>query len=738
MKDGQITINGRPVFNADSAPLVNDGLKVGDLWVDTSNLSDLVINVCTSVSPLVFDIIATSGSPASITGASNVNTVGVGVFEGNSGNNLTFRGIAPTNSKLTATYDGTSKTINLDIVENQVNHNNLLNYQSNQHVDHSTTTITGSAGISGGGDLTSSRVLTLDINSLPSNTTPTGGDSVLIFDSGTSSNQKTLISDINISSFAGGFDAISPLTTKGDILGRTTTDNVRVPVGSDGLSIVADSAQTVGWKWSAVGTITNGANVNLTGVGVFENISTDTMNFKGVAAASSKISVSNNSTNKTVDLDVVQANVDHNSLLNFDANKHIDHSAVTITGTSGISGGGNLTSSRALSLDIVGLGTKNSPLPNDLIPINDVFGGGVNRKITVGSIQLNDLFGTVAISKGGTGQSSKTAAFNALSPLTTKGDITAFDGTNNVRQAAGVDGSFLKYDSSQSTGISSGNAVTSVSMTVPTGFSVTGSPITTTGTLDISLSGQTKQKALMSAITAATGSTSTPTFRQPNIIDIEASVKNGFSMAEDFLGNPGTYAWTNASSGGAVSGADFSTSSDLNNIGVALFSTGASSTGVGALRMNSVGFSLTGGDAYFESIIRIPVLRTAVQEFSITVGFSNAAASSGPSNGIYFRYDGSNVWKSVTRQSATQTVTFSAITVAANTWYKLSAYYNSSLNSVEFFVDGVSIGVHTTNIPSAAGQQIGPSLNIVKAVGTTSCTFLADTYCFFKELTTAR
>lgn len=42
---------------------------------------------------------------------------------------------------------------------------------------------------------------------------------------------------------------VSPLTTKGDLFGRSTVD-VRIPVGADGQSLVADSTQTPGVRWS--------------------------------------------------------------------------------------------------------------------------------------------------------------------------------------------------------------------------------------------------------------------------------------------------------------------------------------------------------------------------------------------------------------------------------------------------------------------------------------------------------
>jgi hypothetical protein len=66
----------------------------------------------------------------------------------------------------------------------------------------------------------------------------------------------------------------------------------------------------------------------------------------------------------------------------------------------------------------------------------------------------SNVTGTVAIANGGTGQTAKTAAFDALSPLTTKGDLIGFDGTDNVRVAVGTNGYVLTADSSAASGVS--------------------------------------------------------------------------------------------------------------------------------------------------------------------------------------------------------------------------------------------------------------------------------------------
>ena len=57
--------------------------------------------------------------------------------------------------------------------------------------------------------------------------------------------------------------------------------------------------------------------------------------------------------------------------------------------------------------------------------------------------------GTLPIANGGTGQTSQTNAFDALSPTTTAGDIIVNNGTDNVRQAIGTDGQTLVVDTSQ-------------------------------------------------------------------------------------------------------------------------------------------------------------------------------------------------------------------------------------------------------------------------------------------------
>jgi hypothetical protein len=64
-----------------------------------------------------------------------------------------------------------------------------------------------------------------------------------------------------------------------------------------------------------------------------------------------------------------------------------------------------------------------------------------------------NVTGTVAIANGGTGQTTQTAAFDALAPTTTKGDLIVDNGTNNVRLAVGTDTYVLTADATTATGV---------------------------------------------------------------------------------------------------------------------------------------------------------------------------------------------------------------------------------------------------------------------------------------------
>jgi len=85
-----------------------------------------------------------------------------------------------------------------------------------------------------------------------------------------------------------------------------------------------------------------------------------------------------------------------------------------------------------------------------------------NHTNAAGGAQLTDaaLSAAVGIAKGGTGATAKTAAFNALSPVTTEGDLIIRDGTNNIRLAIGGSGTILKSNGTTASWQSEATGVT--------------------------------------------------------------------------------------------------------------------------------------------------------------------------------------------------------------------------------------------------------------------------------------
>ena len=86
-------------------------------------------------------------------------------------------------------------------------------------------------------------------------------------------------------------------------------------------------------------------------------------------------------------------------------------------------------------------------------------------KVASSVLPASALTGTVAIANGGTGQTTATAAFDALAPTTTQGDTIYYNGTDNVRLAKGTAGQALIMNSGATApewgtaGISTGKSI---------------------------------------------------------------------------------------------------------------------------------------------------------------------------------------------------------------------------------------------------------------------------------------
>jgi hypothetical protein len=177
-------------------------------------------------------------------------------------------------------------------------------------------------------------------------------------------------------------------------------------------------------------------------------------------------------------------------------------------------GSGAATSGQALFADGSGNATYRSILTTDIPTLNQ------NTTGTAANVT-----GVVALINGGTGTAagSANAAFNALSPMTTAGDVIFENATPAAaRLPIGTAGEVLTvvaglpaWSAPASSGTVTSVALTDAS-TTPI-YAISGSPVTSSGTLDITLN---TQAANLIFAGPASGSAAQPSFRSLVALDI--------------------------------------------------------------------------------------------------------------------------------------------------------------------------------------------------------------------------
>lgn len=146
------------------------------------------------------------------------------------------------------------------------------------------------------------------------------------------------------------------------------------------------------------------------------------------------------------------------------------------------------------------------------------------------------LAGTLAIANGGTGQTTALAAFDALSPLTTAGDTLYWNGTHNARLPIGATGNVLTVVAGEPawTAPAASGTVTSVALTVPSFLSVSGSPVTSSGTFAVTLATEAANSVFAGPLYGAADAA--PTFRALTSPDVPG-VAGTYTAGQTFAAN---------------------------------------------------------------------------------------------------------------------------------------------------------------------------------------------------------
>ena len=215
----------------------------------------------------------------------------------------------------------------------QIDHNATTNYVANQHIDHSTVSISAGTGLSGGGDITTTRTISLDTSSAHfvqgaqksvtfEDTTGASGID-FTYTNGTASavlqNSSVTVNGSTIN--LGGSATVTATTTNALTLGNGLTGTSFN--GSSGVTTAVDTGSTH---------FTGGVKTKLDADGVYSSSAQVVSSLPAGTVSSS-------------------GQIDHDATTNFVANEHIDHSTVSISAGSGITGGGDITTSRTLTLD---------------------------------------------------------------------------------------------------------------------------------------------------------------------------------------------------------------------------------------------------------------------------------------------------------------------------------------------------------------------------------------------------
>lgn len=206
------------------------------------------------------------------------------------------------------------------------------------------------------------------------------------------------------------------ITTQGDlVIGNASNEESRLPIGTNG-QILTSNGTTASWQDAPAGSDENvKVSANDTTAGYLEDkiVVANGVNSTNPLEASTL----NDAGNEDLQIQFDESKVDHDALNNFVANEHVDHSSVNINtnADSGLTGGGDITASRTLSVDINGTTSESSVADGDEILVYDVSAGAL-RKMT-----RSDFVG---------------------SPGASVGDIseTSFSGANNQAAAADVTG----------------------------------------------------------------------------------------------------------------------------------------------------------------------------------------------------------------------------------------------------------------------------------------------------------
>ena len=156
------------------------------------------------------------------------------------------------------------------------------------------------------------------------------------------------------------------------------------------------------------------------------------------------------------------------------------------------------------------------------------------------------------------------------------------------------------------------------------------------------------------------------------------------------------------------------------------------------------GVVLGGGEHILTFVLLIPQLSNGTDNFNLTFGFGDLygsyEASYPPPNSVFFQYNYSTsttYWLYGAGENGTLTTNTSSVAVNTN-WNVFQIVVNAAATSVNYLINGTSIGTCTTNIPTTSSYPVGIGLMMQKTLGTNVVFSTLDYFSWYHRLTTPR
>lgn len=192
--------------------------------------------------------------------------------------------------------------------------------------------------------------------------------------------------------------------------------------------------------------------------------------------------------------------------------------------------------------------------------------------------------------------------------------------------------------------------------------------------------------------------------------------------------NPGTQ-------GGAGQAGALVTTTYTNAFGVFRLTSGTTANSGLSLQVNPAQIGTFRPGTYagtFIGRVNMNQLSNGTERYITRIGLITAAYNANPTSGIFFRYSdnvNSGFYECVCRNGGSETVISTTVAPAISTnWDKLEWRINAGGTSVEFFINNVSQGSLTTNIPTTTYLLIWFVLH--KVIGSASQLMDIDYYYF--------